>query len=152
MRFGQRCSRLDRQECAALIAAATTLGGTAHLAWRLDPDAVDPGFAVLSKRLLEDRRAGRTFVLPGAVRSWLPLRYADPDAAFALALVLLWAYGTRSHSDRAGPDHVDVALWHLRMLLPSDLHGALPAIAAACAAHRASLRATAQVDDEVVRR
>ncbi|MEV4770577.1 hypothetical protein [Micromonospora humida] len=152
MRFGQRRSRLDQQECAALIAAATTLCGAAHLAWKLDLDAVDPGFVALSQRLQEDRRAGRTFTLPGTARSWLPLRYADPDAAFALALVLLWAHGTGPHRDQAGLDYLDIALWHLRVLLPSTSHGALPAIAAAAAAHRASLPATALADDGVTRR
>ncbi|WFE65535.1 hypothetical protein [Micromonospora sp. WMMD714] len=154
MRFGLRRNRLDHQECAALIAAATTLCAAAHIAWKLDRVATDPGFVTLSERLQEDRRQGRTFVLPGTARSWFPLRYADPDAALALALVLLWAFGTgpvHGHgSDRL--DHVDIALWHLRVLLPPTAHGALPAVAAAYAAHRASLPAVAGADDGVSRR
>lgn len=154
MRFGHHRPRLDHQECAALIAAATTLCGAAHIAWKLDRGTPDPGFPALSERLQEDRRNGRTFILPGTVRSWFPLRYADPDAAFALPLVLLWAFGAGSIHDRDQDriDHVDIALWHLRVLLPPTAHGALPSIAAACAAHRASLTVTARTNDGAARR
>ena len=90
------------------------------------------------------RREGHAFALPDTARHWFDLRYAHPDTAYSLALVLLWAFGNRQCAKPDGPhNHVTVALWYLEVLLPRATHRALPVIATAYARHHASLPARA---------
>ena len=142
MRFGHRVKRLDQRECNAIIRVTAELCTTANLAWRLEHHDGDPGFVALSERMQEARRAGVPFALSDSARHWFDLRYANGDASYALALVLLWAFGNQQSAEPGGPhDHVTIALWHLRMLLPPSVHGVLPVIATAYARHHASLPA-----------
>ncbi|MGB2567133.1 hypothetical protein ACPFP2_01580 [Micromonospora citrea] len=143
MRVMRRRRRVDQRECRAVIESVTTLCGMANFAWRLERGATVQGFVALSEQLEAARREGRAFALPDTARSWFDLRYADPDAAYALAIVLLWAFGaSRGDDPRSEPDdYVSIAVWHLQMLLPPSTHAVLPDIADAYLRHRASLRA-----------
>lgn len=134
MRLFRAKPRLRRHECRAVIEATALLCTTAEIRWALTTGAPAAGVTALSEELLRCRREGQVFRLPEASRRWLDLRYANPDAGYALAIVLLWSYGAARPPDGAEPvrsDPVAVAMWELRHLLTPSAHRALGAIEAA---------------------
>lgn len=127
MKLLRRRRHLNRSECRAIIEAAATLASMFHLTWRVADNASGQSPAALAASLAEARREDRTFVVPEDSRCWFDLSFDIPDTGYALALILVWsvAAGRTTDGAAANGDHVSIAMWHLRHLLPRSAHRAL---------------------------
>lgn len=124
---------ISAQECQALVAAVADLSLSVGLTWRVHERVTTPGLPALAADLAKCRAEGRVFYVPPDARDWFGLRFAQPDAGYALAVMYLWVISAvqESAADRdadLGPTTTGVLTWYLSKALPADARKAVPRV------------------------
>lgn len=118
---------IDRDGSQAIISAATSLSSMFDVAWEVDDGASARSLGTSVDML---RRAGRRDAplrLPAEAREWFDLTFEVPEAAYALAFILVWSLAaTDASAEPSRCDPLQVAMWHVTHLLPTSARRVLP--------------------------
>ncbi|MFG1712409.1 hypothetical protein [Micromonospora sp. NPDC049203] len=118
---------IDRDGSQAIISAAASLSSMFDVAWEVDDGAPAGSLGTSVDMLRRAGRRGAPLRLPAEAREWFGLTFEVPEAAYALAFILVWSLAaTDASAEPSRCDPLQVAMWHVTHLLPTSARRVLP--------------------------
>ncbi|MET8196865.1 hypothetical protein ABZU22_23905 [Micromonospora sp. NPDC005222] len=118
---------IDRDGSQAIISVAASLSSMFGVAWRVDDRASPCSVGICVDMLRRSARGDAPLRLPTEAREWFGLTFEVPEAAYALAFILVWSLAaTDASAEPSRYDPLQVAMWHVTHLLPMSARRVLP--------------------------